>query len=438
MNEENINTLAMSNILGKDIMPIVGFFGPYRSTDDEYVHNSLEESYFRALAEAGVKVIMYSLVDYAETPELVMQSLDWCEKYGMKYFVFDSNIYGNVGNDEITAEEIAGYLKKYSDHPAFAGVYAVDEPWTTYYPVESESVTKPIEKYTRVTEVLHELGVLFMAAPLCVWNLDKVKANYERYVAEYCDSLKPLYLCWSNYPFSTNEGMHVYFYNMNIMREHAKRLGIPCWANIQAGAQWNDDKKYFDSELPYYPNEAQFNWNINTCLAFGMQGIDYFPLIQPEHFAWAGTKEEPKRDYRRNGLIGGRGEKNQWWFYAQRIHKHIAAIDEVLMNCVHEGIIATGKTAEKDMRLVSCMMESEQYRELISVSGDAMVGCFDYNGKTALYIVNYSMECAQYISLKFSGNQKIKVIQKAQISHVNTDNLELDMVAGEGVLLVIE
>ena len=33
------------------------------------------------------------------------------------------------------------------------------------------------------------------------------------------------------------------------------------------------------------------------------------------------------------------GNKNQWYYYAQNINKHIAAIDEVLMKSVHKGIV---------------------------------------------------------------------------------------------------
>ena len=74
----------------------------------------------------------------------------------------------------------------------------------------------------------------------------------------------------------------------------------------------------------------------------------------------------------------------------------------------------------------------------MSVNGDAFVGCFNYNGKTALYVVNYSMEYAQYITLHFNEAQNIRMIQNCETSYVNAKNLTLDIATGEGILLVIE
>ena len=178
-----------------------------------------------------------------------------------------------------------------------------------------------------------------------MWGMDREhrREDYERYVAEFCETLRPKVLMWDNYPFSSTEGLDVYFYNMNLMREYAKRYDIPFWAFIQAGAQWNDEKKHFESETPYFPSKEQFDWNVNTSLAFGAKGIQYFPLIQPEHFAFAGTEEVPEWDFNRNGIIGANGQLNSWYYYAQEINAHIRVIDEVLMNSVHQGIIVTGE-----------------------------------------------------------------------------------------------
>ena len=240
---------------------------------------------------------------------------------------------------------------------------------------------------------------------------------------------------WDKYPFSTEDDISVYFYIMSLMREHAKSMNVPFWTAIQAGGQWNDDKQRFDSELPYYPNEAQLHWNVNTSLAFGAQGFYYFPLIQPRTFAWAKSTEW---DFKRNGIIGANGIKNEWHTYAKKIHQHIRAIDEVLMNAVHQGVIVSGTKAKEDVRLTTCILESEQFNELASVTGEAMIGCFDYQGKTALYVVNYSMEQAQKIILHLDDVSDVKMIQKAKSFWMSTKEVILEMTAGEGILLIIE
>ena len=184
---------------------------------------------------------------------------------------------------------------------------------------------------------------------------------------------------------------------------------------------------------PYFPNEEQFNWNVNTSLAFGAQGIQYFPLLQPYQFTI--TKDG---DYECNGIIGAMGNKTQWYYYAQTINQHIKAIDEVLMNSTHKGVIASGEQANKDLEFTTCVIESGSFNELQSVSGDALVGCFNYQGKTALYVVNHSFEYAQEVKLTFDRVQNLQLIQKAKKADANASELTLNMAAGEGILIVIQ
>lgn len=436
MEPESSRAISMSFLGGKDVMPITGYFGPYpshTSRDGDVFPNYISDEFMEMFADAGINLIVYSNLTYSNNPELVKEYLDLGEKYGIGIFVNDSNVLDYAGNDDISAAKIGEEVANYCDHPAFCGMYVVDEPTTPYY--QPGDGTRYISKYEDLAKILqYDLNLVCYMNLLPVWNMETKQEAYEKYLQEFCDTVKPKVLMWDKYPFSSNDGLEVYFYNMGLIREHAEKNNIPFWAFIQAGSQWNDDKKYFDSELPYYPNQSQFNWNVNTSLAFGAQGIQYFPLIQPVHFAYAASTEW---DFQRNGIIGAIGNKNQWYYYAQSINKHIGAIDEVLMNSVSKGIIVSGEQAKKDTELTKCVIDSGQFQELMSMSGDAMVGCFNYNGKTALYVVNYDMEYAQKITLNLNEAHDVQIIQNAETSYVNGQNVQLDMAAGEGVLVVI-
>lgn len=437
MKQETSKVDFMNFIGGKDVMPITGYYGPhpqFESSHGANFPNLYTDEIFEMIAESGVKVIVYSHTDYKESPELVEKSLDLAQKHGIGMFVLDSTILDKAGEPEMDKNELAKQIENYCKHPAFCGMFVVDEPRTPYHlPGDG---TKYISRYEQLANILqYDLGYTCYLNMFPVWNLPVYQESYERYVAEFCETLRPKYIMWDNYPFAATDGLDVYFYNMNLMREYAKKYKVPFWAYIEAGAQWNDEKEHFDSKLPYYPNEAQFDWNVNTCLAFGAQGIQYFPLIQPEHFAYAKSTEW---DSERNGIIGVFGNKTQWHGYAKRMNEHIRAIDEVLMNSVHKGIIVTSEQAQKDMELAkNCLIESGEFWELMSVCGDAMVGCFDYHGKTALYVVNYSMKHEQNIELHFDKTYDVQMVKQAEVSVVNESTLQLDMSAGEGVLLVI-
>lgn len=439
MEAEESKAVSLSFIGGKDVMPITGYIGPYvhaYSSDGNVFPDYITDEYYQLISDVGINLIVYSFTDYSGSPNAVIKNLELSEKYGVGFFVTDNSIMGKTEQDDITIEEVAKELVKYSDYKSFCGLYMVDEPQATYYNMGDG--TRLLTKYEQLADILHnELNVTTYCNLYPINDLAQNKENYERYVDEFCETLQPKVLMWDFYPFDEyREGnMQVYFYNMNLIREKAVERGIPFWAYIQAGSQWNDSFEQLPSKKPYWPNEFQFNWNVNTSLAMGAQGIQYFPLIQPYQFTLA---ENGGWDFERNGILGAMGNKTQWYYYAQNINKHIGAIDEVLMNSVSKGVIVNGEQAVSDMALTSCVIKEGTFNQLESVTGDAMVGCFNYNGKTALYVVNYSFENAQNITLNFSGTQNIQQIQNAETSYVKGSSLTLDMAAGEGILLVLE
>ena len=427
----------------KDVMPIGGFYGPHPLFHKEYekvLGDLYKEEIYEMIAEAGIRFTVYSHTDYQEYPELVERCLDLGAQYGVGMYVLDSNVLQQAEREYVDVEQLKGDIEKYSKHPAFCGIYLVDEPGANYLKYSSKSHL--ISNYRQLANALqYELGYNCYMNMVAAWKLDENKENYERYVDEFCETLKPKVLVWDKYPFWTTfidrEKLREYFFALNHNRERAKKEKIPFWVFVQAGAQFNDEKKHFES-ASYFPNEAQFQWNVNTYLAFGAQGILYFPLVQPEHFAYAGTDEEPAWDFKRNGIIGADGNKTQWFDYAKRIHAHIREIDEVLMNAENQGVIVISEQAKKDMEYVSCMIGTGEFGELLSVSGDVMIGCFNYNGKTALYVVNYSMEQEQDVTLCFDKERNIKIVQNAENALVTENKIQLHMTAGEGILVVVE
>ena len=443
-------------ITDKDVMPIAGFYGPYPTYDNSGVYefvDRINEHYFKLIADAGINLITYSDLDYASRWYQNQKTLNLCDKYQIAYMVNDSNVLKYANGSEISDADISAIsaqIEKYSHNRAFYGMFLVDEPWTTeYHPVRNKDMSNGIngiEKHAYLADVLkNKLNIKYSQSPLGIWAITHpwykpMTDYYDRYLKEYCDKLYPDYLTWAYYPFDAvpEDGIPGYFLNLTIMRNYAEQEKIPMWSGIQAGGQFNDAKEWFKSES-YYPTEEQFNWNVNTVLAFGAKGLSYFPIVQPEHFAYALAEDGTKAmDFARNGLISATGERNQWWYYAREINKHIAVIDEVLMNSTHEGIIVTDETIKNgDMQHVDCFKTIDDYG-INAIEGNAMIGCFDYQGKTALYVVNYSMESQQNMKLTFDTAHNMTIIQNAKTSSGNMSELTLDMAAGEGVLLVLE
>ena len=303
MRQEKSRAIVIPFIGGKDVMPITGYFGPYPH-DYEGFPDYFTDDIFKKIADAGINLIVRSAADYHTQPELVEKTLSLGEKYGVGIFVSDNSIVEGEGAQTITAEVAAKKMENYIDRKALCGMYVTDEPTATYYCDPDGS--RLISKYERASKVLQQdLDQLCYSNLLPVYNFEpETRSNYERYVNEFCDTLQPKVISWDMYPFDKHrEGkMEVYFYNMDVIRKAADERNLPFWAFIQAGAQWNDGWNEFEVTTPYFPNEEQFHWNVNTSLAFGAQGIQYFPLVQPYQFTL--TKDG---DYECNGIIGAMG-----------------------------------------------------------------------------------------------------------------------------------
>lgn len=444
MEPEESHALSFDFIGGKDVMPIAGYYGPYAgdwSRDGNALPEFISDEIFEKLSESGLNMIVYSLTDYKNAPAQVNKMLELGSKYNIGMYVKDSNVIGPKGEDTVSVEEAAAYISKYSHYPAFCGMYLQDEPNTSYYVPGDGS--KDVDLFTELGDLFrNQLDINFYAnAYPMIENYDT--EPYRRYLDEFFETFQPRVLTTTNYAFAAMAGQgnkretnyENYFRGLSIMREYAQKYEVPFWSYINAGSQFNDDQNVFDSETPYLPDEALFRWSASAALAYGAQGFNIFLVVQPYFFGYA--KSQTFDSYR-NGLIGVLGTKNAWYYYLQNLSEHIGAIDEVLMNSVNKGVIVSGEKAKKDNVQSECIIESGTFQELQSVNGDAMVGCFNYNGKTALYVMNYSIDYAQHITLEFDKAHNIDIVQQAEKSYVNAQSLTLDIEAGDGVLLVVQ
>ena len=181
-------------------------------------------------------------------------------------------------------------------------------------------------------------------------------------------------------------------------------------------------------------------------LAFGAKGIQYFPLVQPDYFAE--TTDGSGKDYRRNGLIGADGETNVWYDYVVEANNQIKAVDEVLMKGESKGIMTVGTYATANTQN-SGMPIFEQFQQITGISTDetpgiinatygAVVGCFDYRGKTAVYVVNYDINHANTITLSFDKTYQAQIINNEGTEITSGQSCSVLLPAGGAALVVIE
>lgn len=436
MEKEESYAISFDIIGGKDVMPIGGYSGPALYNycwDGNEMPDSFSDEMMELIKGAGINMITHSGILTHKTMDVVYQLLAQAEKHNLGVLSIDAaSIRG--GEDALTPTQIGERLAKQFQYDSFCGLYLVDEVSAPYFYGEFEN--KYISKFKERAKIFNRDLRVYTYATLFPMGSVKDMDIFEQYVDEFIETMEPAYLEWDEYVFTKVYGGDVssYIVSMSILSKKSKEHKIPFYPTIQAGDQWGLGAT--DSETPYWPNEAQFYWNVNTALAYGAQQLHYYTL---NGYPMDLVDAEGGLDPYRASIIGAMGNKTKWYYYAQNINKHVAAIDHVLMNSVNKGVIIKGKQIKKDFKSAYEVLEGEKFQELQSVKGDeVMIGCFNYNGKTALYVVNYDMEYAQKITLNLNTKHNITVTQEAETSYVRTNALTLDMAAGEGVLLVIE
>lgn len=418
---------------GKDVMPIAVFYSPFTPS---YIKNGnalpdyTDEYYIKLFADAGINMFSAAPETYPLAKSSIEKVLALAEKYNIGYYVKDYNIGEMfIGAMEVDEEKIAEAIDQFSQYKSFIGFYGYDEPLyeaIDYIGRTNAAIEKVGEgKYTSYVNFLPNYNGL-------KYTRGSQDISYEQYIEKFFKEGNGKYFCFDHYVFEAND-YKLYFKNLDIVKKLSDRYKIPFWSFIQAGGQFND----LMTEMPskdYYPSEGRFIWNVNTTIAYGAKGIQYFMGIQPVYFAYApnGTY-----DFKRNGLIGADGSINEWYYYAQKVNKQLLACDEVLMNALNRGVIPSGGGAAEDLRDLSLVINSGRFHELTGVEGDALIGCFEYNNKTVLYVVNYSFDSTNDIILKFDSARSLSITQRAATTEVAAKNVMIHLEAGEGVMIMV-
>ena len=459
LSQYHTDAVSYEYLGGKDVMPIGGFYGPYNDT-------TITDGMFQLIKESGVNLITYTPANAETNENWLQQALVLAEKYGIGVFVSDDGLNviekdanGNVTGQQVVSsvEDLAAQMAAYSNYDSFLGINVVDEPkgaadWATetnkddadtYYKRYNyyRDLAKAILPYTNITSYINMHG-----------SQGVDKGTYSAYVSQIAKDVDVL--SFDTYPYFEKDAytrltrLAAYLESLDIVRQAAQDNGKAFWSYVQAGTDFRDDSS--DSATAGYYTEADTLWIVNTSLAFGAKGIQYFPLLQPEHFSYDKTSASD-HDYDRNGIIGANNQANRYYAMVQKANKQIAAIDDVLMNAKSNGVIVTGK-AKSDVSTASLGRNhtftgimsqkngvyTDMLKNVTSGNGGAMVGAFDYQGYEAYYVVNYDRSASQEITLTLNTKAKYRAIADAVTTTGNASDITLTIPAGAGVLVVLE
>lgn len=415
-----------------DVMPIGGYCGP----NGMYVENAYQlptlvtDEIYDMLKECGVNLIVDKYQDYAAKPELVESLFNLAAPRDIYYWIANSKIMNfdsNAGSSSVAgAKAIKEELDKMSKFKAFNGIYGRDEPSAAFF----NKIASVNENYSTVNKFFkNKYNIYFnLFPPVPGETLSGVPGKimyHDEYVKAFIET-KPNYLMYDTYPFMGLESAVAgsWLSLMSVIRKAANDANIPWMGYIQAGGNFMDVLG-----AHRIATEGEMIWSVNTMIAHGAKGIAYFPLITPPEW----TQQENTQD---NALINKYGSKNAHYYYAKKVNTQLRAIDHILMNSYNVGVMDNGGgpcVLSNDVKLTD-------FRELKSISGSAaMVGCFDYKGKTALYVLNNSTsEKKCNVTLNFDDNYGYQVIQRGETIDYIGKSIPLKLDQGEGVMIVLK
>jgi hypothetical protein len=157
------------------------------------------------------------------------------------------------------ADWMTSAVGNYAHHPSFAGFSLYDEPPTTRFP-----------NVGSLTRVLRDVAPSLLPYA----NINRGNgARYRAFVHKYLDAVRPSLISFDRYPILADGSIDTaYFDTWAIIREAALTAGIPAWTYIQSTG--------FNGHA--VPTASQLAWQINTSLAYGCKGIQYFTYWTPD------------------------------------------------------------------------------------------------------------------------------------------------------------
>ena len=453
-------SVSFDFIGGPDVMPVGGYWGPYESEwgsiNGHQIPNILSEKSFQMIQEAGVNMIVRSaegasVGSYAS----VTKQLEYGDEYGIGVFACVSELekLGGRGTSYVEGKpvpfneaQVKSLIGDLAKHESFLGASLTDEPF--WYQMDGlEKARSLFEDWGYSDDFLIYTNVLNWEASDAArgGNRPGVEIPVDTYYDRVINDVGLKFLSATGYYYvqkdTPDEKLAPLFDALSGLKRYAEKYNVPMWRMLQAGGQWND----LSQDLPHldpYPDEGETLFDVNIALAYGCKAIQYFPLVQPLHFCF---EEGGTLNFDRCGIIGADGKRTRWFGYVKRANRQIAAVDHVLMNSANVGMIAHGERAAalakaNEEKIRPEFFRDGSFRQLKEVKGDdCFVGCFDYKGGTALYVVNYNRKKRAQVQLCFDDRYGYEIVQGAvSREQLGTYGLDLTLDAGEGALIVLK
>ena len=436
--------------LGEDVMPVSVYVGPMPEHGNGFdiVESQINDKYYKLLKEAGVNFVYGHSENGVED---IYDNLDLCEKYGLAYLLrtdhmdfFKDTGEGILCYPDYSLEEQArvknafiAKIKPFADHPAFAGIKFSDEVGIDCFPGLAAATEIFNEEFPNKMIYHNLLGdqasnQMLETAPYFQYYPDVKdeqlkKFGYDYHILQFTEQVPVKYISFDNYPILLGNVKPTWVRNISRVANLANEKGIAFWNFIQACDY---------GEEVALPTEAQMLWQNNISLAYGAKGLQMFTFFCPVDFLSMDLNNEAEFCIDSNGNI------TDYYYSVKNSLVQVSMVDEVLMNSKWKGMMVTQTGFPTNEIMQTDTIDKFNHLESVqSTNASVVVGCFNYQGKTALYVVNNSVISPTNVTLNFNVGTKgycIKDCNKYEFTSKNKQLIIPYLVAGGAALVVID
>ena len=191
--------------------------------------------------------------------------LDWSQARGIRLILYDPRTMDYRAADYETQARAA--LADFGDHPATAGFFVHDEP-------KKEDTAPVIAACNTLRRLRPDLEPFVNHFPCMDSTLGVIGfPTWPEYLDHFIRASGVTVASYDCYEqMGSEEGIAVYYRNLELYRSAAERNGIVFWNTICSVA-------HFDFRLP---TEDDIRWQFYTSLAYGCKGILYFFVYMRE------------------------------------------------------------------------------------------------------------------------------------------------------------
>lgn len=317
-----------------------------------------------------------------------LSMLDECANRKMKVIVNDKRTLWTELTKKGEEEYIRGVenaIKDFGSHPAVFGFHIGDEPAKAQMP-------DVIKAYRIVKEKAPHLSPFVNHLPY--WEDFADKKAYDEHVA-FLDSVvkqsKSEMICYDYYgQMGVNDGerlVDLYFKNLNLFGEVARKNHIPLWTTLLSTAHYNSKKL----------TEEDIVWQLNTAIAHGCTGLLWFYVY------FGGLVNGSYRDY----AIYNYEEKceyNDMFKYLSRSNRAILRyVAPVLNTCEFDCVRHINKSFGYTPLFVKEEFEIKNIEIIVNFNAPLIVTRFinRQNKKPVYFVVNNDREKPVKINIEY-------------------------------------